>query len=134
MLTSLHKYISLFIVLFSLTSCASYMHGYTQRKAENRYLLVDRNTESFGYKRMEYNLSYNDSLEGFVKNNGYPDFIYEYENEEGRDSIRMYYVKKDIVYIYESNSWVADSLYLKKFRPLTEYEKATYQELKKQKS
>ena len=80
---------------------------------------------------MEYNLGYNSSLKGFVEQNGYPDFIYEYQNEEGRDSIRMYYVNKDIVYIYESNSWMADSLFLKEHRPLTDYEKATYKELKK---
>ena len=131
---SILEYTTLFITLFLFTGCASYMHGYTQREAENRYLLVDKNTDSFGYKRMEYNLGYNDSLKGFIEQNGYPDFIYEYENKGGRDSIKLYYVEKDVVYIYESNSWKADSLYLKEYRPLTEYEKATYQELLKQKS
>jgi len=46
----------------------------------------------------------------------------------------MYYVSKDVVYIYESNSWIADSLYLKEYRKLTDYEKATYKELMKDKS
>ena len=124
MYRSILKCISLITALLLLTNCASYMHGYTQQKAENRYLLVDKTTDSFGYKRMEYNLGYNSSLKGFVEQNGYP-------NEEGRDSIRMYYVNKDIVYIYESNSWMADSLFLKEHRPLTDYEKATYKELKK---
>jgi hypothetical protein len=107
------------------------MHGYTQRKSEDRYLLVNKEKENFGYKRMTYNLGYNSSLQGFVDQNGYPDFIYEYQNDKGRDSIRMYYFKKDIVYVYESNSWLADTLYLKEFRVLTDYEKATYKELLK---
>ena len=126
--TSIIFLISLF---FLIQGCASYMHGYTKRSAMNRYLLVDEAAENFGFKRMEYNLGYNRSLKGFVENHGLPDFIYEYENEEGRESIKMFYVEKDIVYIFESQSWLANSLYLKEFRPLTKYEKDTYEELKK---
>lgn len=121
----------LFAIITLLISCSSYMHGYTQLESLNRYLIVDESKKSFGYKRMTYNIALNNSLEGFVKNNGYPDFIYEYKNEKSRDSIKMYYIEKDTVYIYESDSWIANSLYLKENRPLTEYEKATYNELKK---
>jgi len=123
----------LFLVtfLFLFQGCSIYMHGYTKRSAMNRYLLVDANTNNFGFERMEYNLGYNRSLKGFVDNHGLPDFIYEYVNEEGRESIKMFYVEKDIVYIYESQSWLADSLFLKEQRPLTKYEKDTYEELKK---
>jgi len=114
---------------FLVQGCASAMYGYTQRKAMDRYLFVDKATENFGYKRMQYNLGHNSSLKGFIESHGLPDFIYEYENNKGRDSIKLFYLKKDIVYIYESQSWLANSLYLKEFRPLTQYEKDTYEQL-----
>jgi lipopolysaccharide export LptBFGC system permease protein LptF len=118
------------MIVFILTGCASYMHGYTERKAMDRYLLVNEATESFGYKRMQYNMGYNRSLKGFIEEHGLPDFIFEYKNKKDRGGIKMFYAEKDIVYVYESHSWVANSLYLKKHRPLTDYEKATYEEIK----
>ena len=123
--------ILLLLMVFVMQGCAAYMHGYTKREAMERYLLVDKESQNFGYKRMEYNLGYNRSLQGFVEKHGLPDFIYEYKNEKERESIKMFYVEKDIVYIYESQSWMADSLFLKEHRPLTDYEKATFKELKK---
>ncbi len=119
------------MIVFILMGCASYMHGYTKRTAMDRYLIVNEATESFGFKRMKYNMGYNRSLKGFIEKNGLPDFIFEYENKKGREAIKMFYVEKDTVYIYESQSWTANSLYLKDYRKLNEYEKATYEELKK---
>ena len=112
-----------------LTGCSAYMYGYTMVSSMDRYLLVDEATKSLGFKRMEYNMAYNSSLKGFVKEHGLPDFIFEYKNEKGRNGIKMCYVKKDIVYVYGYRSWSSDSLYLKEHRPLTEYEKLTYEEL-----
>jgi len=116
------------------TGCSTYMYGYTMHEALDKYLLVDKDTESFGYKRLQYNLGYNSSLEKFIENQGLPNFIFEYENNEGRESIRLYYTDKNIVYVYESSSWLAGSLYLKEHRALTDYEKQTYSELLKNKS
>ena len=116
--------ISLCVLLF--TSCSAYMHGYTKQEASNRYLQVDKKNDSLGYKRLEYNLSMHDSLKGFIKTHGIPQFIYEYSNEEGHDSIRMYYTNKDLVYIYEAQSWLADSLYLKEQRSIDSFEKMIF--------
>jgi len=118
----------LFAVLL-ISGCASYMHGYTQDAALDRYLLVDESTNSFGYQRMKYATGYHGTLEGFVAENGFPDFIYEYETPQGHDAIRLYYAKQNTAYIYECSSWSPSSLYLKKQRRLSAYEKATYKEL-----
>ena len=117
------------MALFILTGCSSYMLGYTEMRAMDRYLSVNKSTESFGFKRMKYNMGYNSSLKGFIEEHGLPDFIFEYKNKKGRNGIKMFYVKKDIAYVFESQSWMSNSLDLKEHRPLTEYEKLTYEEL-----
>ena len=128
------KGVTLVLLLLTVTilgGCAGFKYGYTKNRAIDSYLLVDEATESFGFKRMKLNQGYNSSLKGFIKEHGLPDFIYEYENEKGRDSIKMFYVQNDIAYVYESQSWVSNSLALKEYRPLTYYEKLTYEELLK---
>jgi len=117
------------MAVFILMGCSGYMYGYTERRAMHRYLMVNEVNENFGFKRMKYNMGYNSSLKGFVKEHGLPDFILEYKNEQRRNGIKMFYVKKDIVYAFEYRTWTPDSLYLKEHRPLTEYEKSTYEEL-----
>lgn len=92
---------------------------------------VDEDTQSFGFMRLNYNLAYNRSLKGFIGEHGLPDIIYEYKNEKVRNGIKIFYMERDLVYDYESQSWLADSLYLKEHGQLTEYEKITYEELKK---
>lgn len=122
------------LTVLLMTGCSSFMHGYTQRKANHRYLLVDEENDSFGYQRMTYNLGYNRSLKPFVKEHGMPDFIFEYPVKGAKSGICMYYLEEDKVYIYESSSmWVADSLFLKEVRNLTEEEKERYRFLLRQK-
>lgn len=125
------KIIPSLLLVSILTGCSSIMLGYTMPRAMHTYLLVDEATESFGFKRMKYNIGYNANglLKGFVKEHELPEMIFEYENEKGRNGIKMYYVKKDIVYVFEYKNWKPTSLYLKESRPLDKYEKLTYEVL-----
>ncbi len=108
------------------------MYGATMSKAMDRYLIVDEATKNFGYKRMQYNINYNlNFLNIFIKEHGLPEMIFEYENEKGRNGIKMYYMKENVAYVFEYRSWKPDSLYLKEQRAMTEYEKLTYEELMK---
>jgi hypothetical protein len=116
---------------FILTGCSSFMLGYTMRRAMHTYLLVDEATENFGFKRMKYNISHNANglLKRFVKEHGLPQMIFEYENEKGRKGIKMYYVRKDIIYVFEYKNLNSYSLYQKESRSLDEYEKLMYEVL-----
>ena len=129
-----NKWFNIVVLLFIfclLSSCAGYMHGYTKDRAFGRYLLVDEQAENFGYKRMQYIQGYRPSIEGFVNKHGLPDFIYEFETENDREGIRLYYVNEDIVYVFVEYSWRPSSAFLSEHRELTDYENATYIELKK---
>ncbi len=116
---------------FILTGCSSFMYGYTMRDAMYKYLYVDEATENLGFKRLKYSMGTNFGgiLKDFVKEHGLPEMIFEYKDEKGRNGIRMYYVKKDIVYVFEHKNWMSSSLYVKGHRPLDGYEKLTYEVL-----
>ena len=114
--------------LFS--GCSSYMHGYTSQRAMGKYLLVDKTTESFGYKRITYIEGFRPPMLGFIENKGLPDFIYEFKNEQGREGVNLYYVGRNVAYVFVTRDWRPDSMYLKEERALTDYEKATYRHLK----
>ena len=113
------------------TNCAGLKYGSTKNKAFNHFLLVDEERKNFGYKRFQHNLGYNWSLKGFVNEHGLPDLIYEYNNEQGYDSILLCYMSENIVYVYESQSWLANSLFLKEQREPNEYEQQTFLHLNK---
>lgn len=113
-----------------LGGCSAAMHGYTQRNALDRYLLVDKATESFGYKRVTYIQGFRPPMKGFIENKGLPDFIYEFKNDEGREGVNLYYVGKNKVYIFVERDWRPDSMYLKDDRGLDEYELVKYRQLK----
>ncbi|ARU59401.1 hypothetical protein OLMES_5421 [Oleiphilus messinensis] len=123
--------ILLFILLIPIFSgCSGFMMGYTKDNAQNRYLLVDSSAESLGYQRLRYMQDYRDSLSGFVREHGAPDFIYEYTTDEGREGARLYYYRKNVTYIFEEATWRPSSFYLKNYRALTDYERQTYKQLK----
>lgn len=132
-----NKYLQILFAIFismSIFGCAGYMHGYTKSKSFNKYLLVDRKSENFGYKRMQYIQDFRPPLKGFVKKHGIPDFIYEFKTENGREGIKMFYVNKDIAYVFIEDNWRPSSIFLSEHRKLTDYEKLTYKELIKSSS
>ena len=77
----------IFSVALTLQGCAVAKYGWTLNEAQGQYLLVDESAKSFGYKRMNYAMVYFSTLKGFVKENGFPSFIYEDETAEGREII-----------------------------------------------
>ena len=127
----IHSLLLVFIAGFIPTGCSSIIYGVTMREAMHTYLLVDEATQNFGFKRMKYNIGHNANglLKELVKRVGLPEMIFEYENE-GKNGIKMYYVKLDRVTIFEYRShWTSSSLYLKEYRPLDKYEKLMYEAL-----
>lgn len=121
--------LTLSCLILVLTSCSAWMKGWTQRDAMNRFLLVDQTNESFGYKRLDYNQGFYPMLKHFLALRGIPELIYEFETDDKKEGIRLIYVKQDTVYEFVKMGFRPDSLLMKEQRHLTEYEKATYQEL-----
>ena len=112
-----------------LFGCSSFMKGYTQDKARDKYLLVDEKNVSFGYKRIKYLQGYYKYVKSFVQRHGLPDFIYELKNKDDHDEIRMFYVEENTAYIFQQEKWNPETMQLLQKRDLTDYEKATFKEL-----
>jgi hypothetical protein len=121
--------IALVILGAALSGCAGWMQGYTKRQAFQRYMLVDAATKSFGYKRLTYSQGFYSLIREYTLVHGLPSFIYEFKTEDKKDGLCLYYVREDTVYVFVKLGWLPDTLHLQEQRHLTDYEKATYQEL-----
>jgi hypothetical protein len=115
-------------LLTTFQGCASYMHGYTSDKSLNRYLFVNQELDNFGYKRLQYNKGYYE-LKSFLEKNGTPDFFIENKEKGKRLRITFFYVKEDKAITMEEKGFGGNLSYIEN-RPLSDYEKATYNELK----
>lgn len=104
------------------------MHGYTSDKSLNRYLFVNQELDNFGYKRLQYNKGYYE-LKSFLEKNGTPDFFIENKEKGKRLRITFFYVKEDKAITMEEKGFGGNLSYIEN-RPLSDYEKATYNELK----
>lgn len=123
----------LLIVLFILTSsCSAWRHGLEKAESFNRYLVVDEAKKSFGYKRLMNMKDFRASLGGYVDSHGAPEMIYEFENEEGREGVELYYVQKGMVYTFVEADWKPDSIFLKSERSITDEDKAIYSRVLKE--
>ena len=131
----------LFIIALSVFSfihlqCTAFRHGYTWDKAENSYNLVTGDKENFGDKRLVYNKGFHrkSALSNFLDCNcndrGLPDFIYEYQDESKRRGIKLFYVKRDSVFVFEEPKKGNLRSVLKEARKMDDYERQTYQKLK----
>ena len=109
------------------SGCGSSMHGYTEEKALNRYVLIDEKGKNFGYKRLRYITAFFE-LEPFLVINGKPDFLYE-EEIRGRKRFSLFYVESNSVIVMSGKNFGGGLIFEE--RQLTAYEKATYEELKK---
>jgi len=106
------------------------MHGYTQREALNRYLLVNGNKENFGDRRVYYNVGYHRKTPfvTYVKKLGNPDMIYEYQ--QGKTyGIKIFYIKTDSVYDFGCNSRGCISMGFKGPAKISYPEKLAYDQL-----
>jgi hypothetical protein len=117
-----------------LTSCGSFMHGYTQKKSFNYYQLINNNPKSLANKRLQYNLHYHRKTElaCFLNTRPKPDFILEYEDNEKKDAIHLYYLQTDSVFIFkECNPKKPLCVTLQEARTITSREKLVYETLAK---
>ena len=116
------------------TGCNSFMHGYTQRKSFNYYQLINNNQKSLGNKRLKYNLAHHRKTElaCFLSTHPKPDFILEFEDEQKREAIRLYYVATDSVFIFrECKPNRPLCVTLQEARTITNNEKLVYETLTK---
>ncbi len=85
----------------------AYQHGYTWRRAVNRYHLITGDRENFGDQRLRYNKAFHrqSALAVFLdcncNNRGLPQFIYEYQNAQKCRGIKLFYTKLDSVFVFE---------------------------------
>ena len=115
--------ILLALLVTAVTACDTVMQKATKNRAQNQYLAVDEESDSFGFQRLRYNMGHYSMLEAFVKEHGMPDVIYEYSNDTGKDGIRLFYLKSDTAYVFESESWASRTLKEIDTRPLSVSEK-----------
>lgn len=102
------------------------MHGYTKRRAQNHYLRVDPSTENLGYKRVGYIVGFRgQGIGSFIEENGYPDYLYEFE-ENGREGFIFYYLKHRKAYVFLEKNWRPTSAHLLEIRELTPLEKQRF--------
>ena len=118
----------LLLLILLTSSCASYMYGYTQSDAENRFLLIGDSDDDFGRKRLGYIMGYSTPIRGFVETHGFPDMTFE-SMINNRAAIALYYVGKDEVFVFVERDWNPDSRFLLDHRRMLDLERATYHEL-----
>jgi hypothetical protein len=119
-----------------ISSCKAFKHGYTWREAKNSYNLVTRDKNNFGYKRIDYNKAFHNhsALSNFLDCNcnerGLPNFIYEYQTENKCRGIKLFYVQRDSVFIFEEPQKGHLQSVLKEASKMDDYERQTYERLK----
>ena len=129
-----------FCILLGVAGCKSFKHGYTWSKSLNTYSLVTGDKDNFGDKRLDYNKAFhrNSELSNFLDCNcnqrGAPELIYEYQTPAKCRGIRLYYVQRDSVFVFEEPRKGVLQSVLKEARKMDEYERQTYTRLKSGKS
>ena len=119
-----------FLVLLSLLifigACAGYMHGYTKRDAQNQYMKVDKESQSFGFKRVSYIEELRGkAITGFLEEKGIPDYLYEF-TEDGRGGFIFYYLNSETAFVFLERSWRPDSVSLIDIRHFNHFEKMRF--------
>jgi hypothetical protein len=128
-------------IFFSILSFAAFMmvlvacnpkeyweYKNTQMQSNAFHLPVDPVGQNLGYQRLMINCRYREPLDQFVKENGIPDFINEY-NVQALDGIRLYYLTDNVVYDFLEKDYKPDSIHLIEKRPLNSFEKAYIKEI-----
>jgi hypothetical protein len=130
--------LSLFGILLFFAGCKAFMHGYTWDKAENSYNLITGNKDSFGDRRLNYTKGFHkqSALAGFLNckcnDRGLPDFIYEYKTPTKQRGIKLFYVQRDSVFVFEEPKKNSLNSIQKEARKMDDYERATFERLKQQ--
>jgi len=65
--------------------------------------MISKERKTFGNKRLKCNKQYHkhSQLSSFLKKKGDPNFIYEYEKDNGEDGIILYYTIIDSAFVFE---------------------------------
>lgn len=120
-----HKSI-IIILAITLGGCSAFMHGYTSRQAQNHYLFVDKASNNFGYKRVQYMVGFHrGELKSFIEEKGLPNYIYEF-SEANRAGVSLFYTGSDAVYVFKEQSWSPDSIKMIGIRKLNDFERARF--------
>jgi hypothetical protein len=125
----------LFVVL-QFVSCKAFKYGYTSDKAENTYHLVTGDKKMLADKRIDYiqNLYKKSELGNHLNckcnDRGLPDFFYEYKKQDKCRGIKLFYVQRDSVFIFEEPKKNKLFAVLKEARPMTEKERYVHKQLK----
>ncbi|HZH01536.1 MAG TPA: hypothetical protein VEY32_10670 [Flavisolibacter sp.] len=131
-----YKLTMAFLLVLFLSGCMAFKHGYTWSEAKNSYNLVTGDERSFGDRRLEYNRAFhrNSALSNFLdckcNDRGLPNFIYEYQTADKRRGIKLYYVQRDSVFVFEEPGKGKLQSILKDARKMDDYEQQTYERLK----
>jgi hypothetical protein len=119
-----------------VVGCKAFKHGYTWRKAENSYNLMTGDKDNFGDKRLDYNKAFhrNAALSNFLdcicNDRGLPNFIYEYQTQTKCRGVKLYYIQRDSVFVFEEPKKGKLQSVLKEARRMDDYERETYERLK----
>lgn len=131
-----YKFTLLSIVTLLVVGCKAFKHGYTWSEAKNSYNLVTGDSRNFGDKRLDYNKAFHraSALSNFLdckcNERGLPNFIYEYQTDDKRRGIKLFYVQRDSVFVFEEPRKGDLQSVLKEARTLDDYERQTYERLK----
>jgi len=117
--------------LILLNSCGAFMHGYTDDKALNRYLIVNGDKANFGDKRLNYSQRFhkNTDLDIYLKRYGRPDMTYEYNAKNKHLGIQLFYTKMDSVFVFDVKSKHCLCAGFVESRTMSDYEQSTYKRL-----
>ena len=110
-------------LLVLLGGCASGMHGYTKARAQNKYMEVSEERQSFGFKRIGYIKGFRgDAIVDFIVEKGLPDYLYEYE-KNGREGFIFYYIKLEKAFDFIEQNWRPTSVEIVEIRGFTDFER-----------
>lgn len=121
------KHITVIFILLIISGCSNLKYGYTKAQAENKYLKVDVDNENFGYKRVTYIVAYRgDAIDSFIKEKGYPDFLYEFKTED-KEGFTFFYLKEGKAFVFVSKSWNPANIENTEIREFTDFEKRRFE-------
>jgi len=126
-----------FLTVFIVDGCTpmkeGFNYGFTNRKALNRYVLIEEN--SFGAKRLGYSQNYfhNTTFDVHLKKYGDPEMVYEYPIEKKYQGIKLFYTKLDSVYVFESKKSSCNCISLMKTEKISQSERTVYNQLSESK-
>jgi len=121
------------ILLITNMACstinAAYNYGYYYDAVQDKFVLITKDPDDFGVKRISNLMDLSYAIKGFVQSHGLPDMMYEFEIGK-RSGINLYYINLNQVYTFidlEEN-FAPHTRYLENHRPIRPEELSFYNE------